>query len=31
MGTAQNQLRLPLVPVSAATWFAIETEWNKMG
>lgn len=30
MGKAQNQLRLPLVPVSNPTWNAIETEWKKM-
>jgi 4-hydroxy-tetrahydrodipicolinate synthase len=31
MGTAKNHVRLPLAPVSAATWFAIEAEWKKMG
>jgi 4-hydroxy-tetrahydrodipicolinate synthase len=30
MGKVKNQLRLPLVPVSAITWFAIETEWKKL-
>jgi len=30
MGKAKNQLRLPLVPVSAATWFGIEAEWKKI-
>ena len=30
MGTAKNQLRLPLVPVSAATQTLIETEWKKI-
>ncbi len=30
MGTAKNQLRLPLVPVSAATKILIEAEWKKM-
>ena len=30
MGKAKNQLRLPIVPVSAQTWNAIETEWKKI-
>lgn len=30
MGTAQNQLRLPLVPATAATRAAIETEWKRI-
>ena len=30
MGTAKNQLRLPLVPVSAATQSLIEAEWRKI-
>lgn len=30
MGTAQNQLRLPLVPATAATRAAIEAEWKKI-
>jgi 4-hydroxy-tetrahydrodipicolinate synthase len=30
MGTAKNQLRLPLVPVSLATRTLIETEWKKI-
>lgn len=30
MGKVKNQLRLPLVPVSAATWFGIEAEWKKI-
>jgi len=31
MGTAKNQLRLPLVPVSASTRSLIEDEWKKIG
>jgi 4-hydroxy-tetrahydrodipicolinate synthase len=31
MGTAKNHVRLPLVPVSDATYGAIEAEWKKMG
>jgi len=31
MGKVKNQLRLPLVPVSTATWFGIEAEWKKIG
>jgi 4-hydroxy-tetrahydrodipicolinate synthase len=31
MGKSKNQLRLPLVPVSAGTWAAIEAEWKKIG
>jgi 4-hydroxy-tetrahydrodipicolinate synthase len=31
MEKAKNQLRLPLVPVSAITWTAIEAEWKKIG
>jgi len=31
MGTAKNQLRLPLVPVSASTRSLIEAEWKKIG
>ena len=31
MGKVQNQLRLPLVPVSAPTWSAIEAERKKIG
>lgn len=30
MGTAQNQLRLPLVPATPATRAAIEAEWKKI-
>ena len=30
MGKAKNQLRLPLVPVSAATYSLIEAEWKKL-
>jgi 4-hydroxy-tetrahydrodipicolinate synthase len=30
MGTVKNQLRLPLVPVSAATYQKIEAEWKKI-
>ncbi|MDP2336592.1 MAG: 4-hydroxy-tetrahydrodipicolinate synthase [Bacteroidota bacterium] len=30
MGKAKNQLRLPLVSVSASTWLAIEAEWKKI-
>lgn len=30
MGKVKNQLRLPLVPVSAATWSLIESEWKKL-
>ncbi len=30
MGKAKNQLRLPLVPVSSATYGAIEAEWEKI-
>lgn len=30
MGTVQNQLRLPLVPVSAATKAALGAEWGKL-
>lgn len=30
MGTAKNQLRLPLVPVSAGTYSLIEAEWKKI-
>jgi len=30
MGTAKNQLRLPLVPASASTQAMIETEWKKI-
>lgn len=30
MGTVKNQIRLPLVPVSAGTYGAIETEWKKI-
>jgi 4-hydroxy-tetrahydrodipicolinate synthase len=30
MGKIKNQLRLPLVPVSASTGSAIEDEWKKI-
>jgi 4-hydroxy-tetrahydrodipicolinate synthase len=30
MGTAKNQLRLPLIPVTDATYGLIEAEWKKM-
>ncbi len=30
IGKSKNHLRLPLVPVTAATWEAIEAEWKKI-